>query len=78
MVKAPLAQESVGRNPTDGANKGTKRHLLVDGCGVPLAVVLTGANHHDVTQIENVLDGIMTSRPQSTPEALHHLCADKA
>ena len=50
----------------------------MDGCGVPLAAVLTGANRHDITQIENVLDGIVVTRPQSTPEALHHLCADKA
>ena len=50
----------------------------MDGCGVPLAAVLTGANRHDITQIENVLDGIVVTRPQSTPEALQHLCADKA
>jgi transposase len=50
----------------------------VDGCGVPLAVVLTGANRHDVTQVENVMDGIVVTRPQSTPENLQHLCADKA
>ena len=50
----------------------------MDGCGVPLAAVLTGANRHDITQIENVLDGIVVTRPQSTPEVLQHLCADKA
>lgn len=28
MFKAPLAQEAVGRNPTDRGKKGSKRHLL--------------------------------------------------
>lgn len=41
-------------------------------------MVLTGANRHDVTQVENVMDGIVITRPESTPESLQHLCADKA
>jgi transposase len=41
MTKAPLAQEAVGRNPTDRGKKGSKRHLLVDGRGVPLSLVVT-------------------------------------
>ncbi len=52
MVKAPLAQDPVGRKPTDRGKKGAKRHLLGDGSGAPFAVVLTGANRHDVTQVE--------------------------
>jgi len=78
MTKAPLAQESVGRNPTDRGKKGTKRHLLVDGRGTPLAVVITGANRHDVTQVEKVLDRVVGNRPEPTPEEPQHLCADKA
>ena len=54
MVKAPLAQEAVSRNPTDRGEKGTKHHLLVDGRGVPLSLVVTGANRHDVTQLEYI------------------------
>jgi putative transposase len=57
---------------------GTKRHLLVDGRGIPLAIVLTGANRHDVTQVEQVLDSIVVARPVATPESSQHLCADKA
>jgi transposase len=30
---------------------GSKHHLLVDARGIPLAVVLTGGNRHDVTQL---------------------------
>jgi len=75
MVKAPLAQEAVGRNPTDRGKKGTKRHLLVDGRGVPLSLVVTGANRHDVTQLELVLVEIVIERPKDIEQ---HLCADKA
>lgn len=51
MIKAPLAREAVGRNPTDREKKGSKRHLLVDGHGVPLSLIVTGANRHDVSQL---------------------------
>jgi putative transposase len=50
----------------------------VDGRGTPLAVVVTGANRHDVTQVEIVLDNVAITRPEPTQEAPQHLCADKA
>jgi hypothetical protein len=58
MMKAPLAREAVGPNPTDRGKKGSTRHLLVDGRGVPLSFIVTGANRHDVTQLEPVLKAI--------------------
>ncbi len=45
--------------------------------GVPLSLVVTGANLHDVTQLEEVLDSVIIKRPQVTDEAPQHLCADK-
>jgi transposase len=36
-----------GPNPTDRAELGSKRHLICDGRGVPLANQLTGANRND-------------------------------
>ncbi len=53
--KAPLARESVGPNPTDRGKKGTKRHVLADGRGVPLSIVVTGANVHDSKEIDALL-----------------------
>jgi len=47
---------------------------LVDGRGVPLSLVVTGANRHDVTQLELVLDEIIIERPEDIEQ---HLCADK-
>ena len=35
LVKAPLALESVGRNPTDRGKNGSKRSLLTDEKGLP-------------------------------------------
>jgi len=39
--------DAVGPNPTDRGRPGTKRHIMVDRAGLPLAVILTGANRHD-------------------------------
>src|SRR5215204_6136777 len=36
-----------GPNPTDKGKAGSKRHVVADRGGVPLAVVLTAANVHD-------------------------------
>jgi transposase len=62
MTKAPLAREAVGLSPTDRGKKGSKRHLLVKERGVPLSIVLTGANRHGLTQLETVLDNIVIMR----------------
>jgi putative transposase len=78
MTKAPLAPESVGRNPTDRGKMGTKRHILVEVRGTPLAIALTGANRHEVTQVERLLDSVVVNRPDPTQEAPQHLSADKA
>ena len=74
IVKAALAQETVGPNPTDRGKKGSQRNLLVDGRGVPLSLLVSGANRHDVTQLEIVLDQIVIERPDDIEQ---HLCADK-
>jgi len=47
MTKAPLGKEQTGPNPTDRAKRGVKRSLLVEGNGVPLGVVVDGANRND-------------------------------
>jgi putative transposase len=43
MTKAPLGRGATGKNPTDRAKMGTKRSMLTDGAGIPLAVALEGA-----------------------------------
>ena len=39
MNKAPFAHAATGPNPTDRGKLGTKRSLLTDGAGIPLALV---------------------------------------
>jgi transposase len=71
--------EKVGPNPTDRGKPGSKRHLVTDLNGIPLAMVLTEANVHDSQVFEDLLDGIepikgARGRPRRRPEKLH---ADK-
>jgi IS5 family transposase len=48
----------------------------VDGRGVPLSLVVTGANEHDVTQLDQVLQAIMVKRKTPATRRSKHLCAD--
>src|ERR1019366_2515428 len=59
-----------------GGKNGSKRHLLVDGRGVPLSFIVTGANRHDVSQLEAVLEAIVVKRPEPPIRRNKHLCAD--
>jgi len=76
-VAAPLGGQKTGKNPTDRGKLGSKRHILTDARGAPLAVVVSGANAHDLTCALAVLDAVAVKRPQRTYR-VHHLCADKA
>ena len=69
-----------GPNPTDRGKAGTKRHLLTDRRGIPLAYLLSGANTHDSRPFEDLLDAVppipgKPGRPRRRPDKLH---ADKA
>ena len=48
----------------------------MDGRGVALSLVVTGANRHDVSQLEAVLDAIVVERPNPPTRRHKHLCAD--
>jgi len=49
-IRAVYGGDQTGPNPTDRAKRGSKRHLICDGRGVPLAVRLTGANRNDLQE----------------------------
>jgi transposase len=64
-----------GPNPTDRRKKGSKHHLVTDANGIPLSVILTGANRHDVTQLLPLVDSIpaiagKVGRPLQRPDSL--------
>lgn len=48
----------------------------MDGRGVPLSIVVTGANKHDVTQLDAVLQAVMVKRKTPSIRRSKHLCAD--
>ena len=47
LVRAVCGGTETGPNPTDRAKRGSRRHLICDGKGIPLAIRLTGANRND-------------------------------
>ena len=57
-LRAPCGGEKTGPNPTDRRKLGSKHHLLTDAHGIPLAIILTEANRHDVTQLLPLIEKI--------------------
>lgn len=55
---------------------GSKRSILVESSGVPIEVIRSGANTHDVKLLEETLEAVVISRPVLTGETRQHLCAD--
>lgn len=55
--------QKTGRNPTDRGKQGVKRSLMTDANGLPLSVVITSANTHDIEQVADTLDGLQTGKP---------------
>jgi transposase len=72
-----LAGKKTGPNPTDRAKGGVKRSLVTEGHGVPLGVVMEGANRHDMKLVRATLDSIVVARPAPTAEQPQGLCLDK-
>jgi len=77
MTKAPLGGEKTGKNPTDRGKIGTKRSLLVNAQGLPLGIVVSGANTPDGLLLEPTLRAMPIERP-NPEETEQHLCLDKA
>ena len=76
MSKARLGGDEIGPNPTDRAKNGTKRSLLVEAKGGPLAAVVAPANVHDTKLLNETLESIVVERPDPEREA-QNLCLDK-
>ena len=75
MTKAPLGGAGTGANPTDRGKKGTKRSMLTDGKGIPLSIVVDGANRHDKMLVKGTLDAIIIQRPSH--KVIQNICMDK-
>lgn len=51
--------------------------MLTDGNGIPLSVVVDGANRHDMKLTRATLTGLVIERPEPTPERPQGLGLDK-
>ena len=76
MTKAPFGGGATGPNPTDRAKRGTKRSTLSEGHGLPLALVVAGANRHDMKLLAATLDAPVVERPTPSEERPQGLCLD--
>jgi putative transposase len=65
-----------GETQRTGEKNGMGRHLLVDEKGVPLGIVLVGANRHDVSQLGAVLAAKIARQPRTPKAVQENLCAD--
>jgi len=72
-----LGGKKTGANPTDRGKAGVKRSLLTEGQGVPIGLVIDGANRHDMKLVRPTLDSILVVRPEPTSEQPQGLCLDK-
>ena len=73
-----------GHNPTDRSKLGTKRHILTDKQGIPLSVVISSANTHDIKLVTEVVNDVVIRRLSSKyrnrtrrTTVQQHLCLDK-
>jgi putative transposase len=78
LSKARHGGGAVGPNPTDRAKNGTKRGVLTEGDGGPVAVVIAPANDHDSLLLPDGLEAVVVPPPNPHTQLPQHLCLDKA
>jgi len=61
--KSPLGGQETGLSPVDRRKLGTKKSILIDKNGIPLAISLVGGNVHDSKTIIPTLNNQIYSRP---------------
>jgi putative transposase len=77
MTKSPFGGAATGGNPTDRGKVGVKRSLLTDADGIPLALIVDGANRHDSKLLRLTVDATVITRRKPSRRRLQHLCLDK-
>ena len=78
-VRAPGGGRKTGPNPVDRRKLGVKHHVLTDARGTPLAVIITGANRHDVTQLIPLVDHLpkIRGKPGRPRQKVKELYGDR-
>jgi hypothetical protein len=77
MGKARLGGDEIGANPTDRGKNGSKKSILTDRQGGPLAIIVAGANVHNAKLLDKTIEAIVVERPKPTQAKPQHLCLDK-
>jgi putative transposase len=72
-----LEGKKTGPNPTDRAKSGVKRSLLTEGPGVPVGLVVAGANRPDLKLVKETIKSIVVKRPRPTKKRPQGMCLDK-
>jgi hypothetical protein len=57
-------------------SQGTKRSLLSEGRGVPVSVVVAGANRNDFKLLRETVESIVVEPPEPTAEQPQGMCLD--
>ena len=69
--------KKTGTNPTDRGKGGVKRSLLTEAHGIPLSIVIDGANRHDTKQAKPTLESLQVERSSLLVVWPQGLCLDK-
>jgi hypothetical protein len=54
-----------GSSPVDRSKLDRKRHILTDENGIPLSVIITSANSHDIKAVIDVIDNSIVIKQPS-------------
>ena len=78
-IRAMKGGAKTGPSPVDRGKTGSKHHVITEAHGIPLAVILTGGNRNDVTQLIPLIRAVPPIRgkrgqPLQRPR---HLYADR-
>jgi transposase len=69
--------KKTGPNPTDRAKSGVKRSLVTEGQGVPVGLVVAGANRPDLKLVKDTIQSLVVKRPRATKKRPQGICLDK-
>ncbi|MGI5211823.1 IS5 family transposase [Plantactinospora sp. CA-290183] len=75
-LRALKRGDHTGPSPVDRGRLGSKHHLITDATGTPLAVILTGGNCYDVTQLIPLIEAVppirgLVGRPLRRPRHVY-------
>ena len=75
--KRCLAEACLGRHPTARGRRGSKAHWHGEEHGMPVGVVLVGANGHDRRLVSPTREAEVLRRPAPTAESPQNRCLDQ-